>query len=64
MKELAEPMCRFGVTAKEASDAFNKFAVYIPPFTEADILAIRMNPSLSWFAKRKIIRNIRKQMKG
>ena len=51
-----------GITAEEAK-AFQEFAKVIPPFTEEDILAVHMNPSLSFIEKHKLIRNMRKQMK-
>ena len=64
MEQLSKAFAEFGVSAQEAADAFQEFARYIPPFTEEDILAVKMNPSLSFIAKYRIIRNMRKQMKG
>lgn len=57
MEQLSKAFAEFGVSVQEA-------ARYIPPFTEEDILAVKMNPSLSFIAKYRIIRNMRKQMKG
>lgn len=53
-----------GISVSEAEKAFQEFVKVIPPFTEEDILAVHMNPSLSFIEKHKLIRKMRKQMKG
>lgn len=64
MEELNKAFAKLGVSIEEAANAFRNFARYIPPFTEEDIARVKRNPSLSFIDKFRIIRNIRKQMKG
>lgn len=47
-----------GISVSEAEKAFQEFAKVIPPFTEEDILAVYMNPSLSFIEKYKLIRKM------
>ena len=62
--DLSKAFASISISAEQASNAFRNFAACIPPFTEEDILRIKMNPSLSFISKFKIIRSMRKQMKG
>lgn len=57
-------MYNFGISTNKAAESIKEFVSHIPPFTEDDILRIRKNTSLSMVAKIRIIRNMRKQMKG
>lgn len=61
--DLSKAFTSISISAEQASNAFQNFAMCIPPFTEEDILRIEMNPSLSFISKFKIIRSMRKQMK-
>lgn len=53
----------FGLSVDEAVKAFQELSKVIPPFTEDDVLAVKMNPSLSFIEKYRLVRNMRKQMK-
>lgn len=55
---------KLGTTTEKACEAFSDFAALIPPFTKGDILRIKANPSLSFIDKIRIIRSMKKQMKG
>lgn len=59
MEKFHSVMSKFGVTSEEICEAI----VRLPkiPFSEMDIALIRSNPSLSWFQKRKLIKEIRKE---
>lgn len=61
---LSKAMYNCGISANQATESIKEFTSHIPPFTEDDVLRIRMNSSLSMVAKIRIIRNMRKQMKG
>lgn len=61
---LSKAMANVGINADQATEAVKEFSSHIPPFTEDDILRIKMNSSLSTVAKIKIIKEMRKQMKG
>lgn len=63
-EELSKAFASVGTSCEEAADAFTEMAAYIPPFTEADILRVRMNPSLSMLDKVRIIRSMRKKQIG
>ncbi len=63
LETLSKAMSNFGISAHQATKAVEELAAHIPPFTEDDILRIKINPSLSMVDKIKIIKNIRKQMK-
>lgn len=62
--DLSKAFASIGVSTEQASNAFRDFSACIPPFTEEDILRIKMSPSLSFISKIKIIRSMRRQMKG
>lgn len=62
--DLSKAFASVAVSTEQASNAFRDFSACIPPFTEEDILRIKMNPSLSFISKIRIIRSMRKQMKG
>ena len=62
--DLSKAFASVAVSTEQASNAFQDFSACIPPFTEEDILRIKMNPSLSFISKIGIIRFVRKQMKG
>lgn len=64
MEDLSKAFAKLGVSAEKAAKAFQNLASHIPPFTEADILRVKQNPSLSFIDKIRIIRRMRKQMKG
>lgn len=61
---LSKAMTNVGTNADRATEAVKEFLSHIPPFTEDDILRIKMNPSLSTVDKIKIIKETRTQMKG
>lgn len=62
--DLSKAFGEIGVSTEKASESLRNLSACIPPFTENDIWRVRMNPSLSQFQKFKIIRSIRKSMKG
>ena len=62
--DLSKAFREFGVSAEKACESLRNLSACIPPFTEDDILRVRMNPSLSLVQKFKIIRSMRKSMKG
>lgn len=61
---LSKTITNIGISTDQAIYAIEKLSSYIPPFTDDDILRIKMNPSLSIVNKIQIIRNMKKQMKG
>lgn len=61
---LTNAMKNFGITTTQASESVREFAKYIPQFTDEDIALIKANPSLSLVAKHRIIKSMKKQMKG
>lgn len=62
-EELSKTFASLGVSCEEAAEAFSEMAKYLPPYTEEDILRVRMNPSLSMLDKFRIIRSMRKEMR-
>ena len=62
--DLSKAFSSLSISTEQASNAFRDLSACIPPFTEEDILRIKMNPSLSFVSKIRIIRSMRKQMKG
>lgn len=58
---LARDFARAGVTTAEAAEAFNRAARLMPPPGQEEIVAVRMNPSLTRFQKWRIIRQIKKR---
>lgn len=61
---LSKATYNFGISTNKAAESIKEFVSHIPPFTGDDVLRIRMNSSLSMVAKIRIIRDMRKQMKG
>lgn len=57
-------MASLGVSAEEAAEACNRLAKLLPPPGPKEIMLIRMNPSLSRFQKRRIIRQIKRRWRG
>lgn len=51
-------MLNYGITTEEMCNAISDLPKI--PFTETDIILIQRNPSLSWFQKWKLIREIKK----
>lgn len=64
MNDISAALSKFAITTDEAGKAFQNFAILIPPFAKEDVERVKMNPSLSTVAKIRIIRNMKKQMKG
>lgn len=60
MKNLYKVMREYGITIEEACEAIANMPRI--PFSETDIALIRSNPSLSWFQKRKLVREVNKNM--
>lgn len=60
MESLCTVMKGYGITTEEMCSAISRLPKI--PFTEMDIVLIRSNPSLSWFQKWKLIREIKKNM--
>lgn len=60
--DISDAFKTLGMSAEQAADAFREFAAHLPPITEEDIQLVKLNPSLSWFEKFKIIRSMRKMM--
>lgn len=60
MENLCKAMKNYGVTFEEMFNAVSRLPKI--PFTEMDIVLIRSNPSLSWFQKWKLVREIKKNM--
>lgn len=60
MKNLCNIMKNYGVTTEEMYNAIS----HLPkiPFSEMDIVLIKSNPSLSWFQKWKLVREIKRNM--
>lgn len=48
-----------GITTEEMSNALTRFMKLLPPPGENEILAIKNNPSLTKFQKRRLIKMIR-----
>lgn len=62
--DLSKAFSELSVSTREACESMRLLSACVPPFTEEDIRLVRMNPSLSLIQKYKIIRSMRKQMKG
>lgn len=54
-------MTSYGVSTQEMAEALQQ--VNWPPFSEFDICLVDLNPSLNWFQKWKLKRQIRKNIK-
>lgn len=66
LESFNKALAMFGVTSDQAISAFEKIAsiarsVYDP---DMEIALIRSNPSLNFFQKRRLIREIRKNQKA
>lgn len=62
MKNSTEVIGEYGVTTDEACAAI--VSLPIIPFTEADIILIQSNPSLNWFQRRRLVKQIKKNMEN
>lgn len=51
------------VSTEQLAKAIREFMKSLPPVSEQDIELIKMNPSLSFIQKLRIIRKMRKSMK-
>ncbi len=60
MKNLIEVMGEYGVTTEEACAAIANLPIM--PFTEENIILIQNNPSLNWFQRKRLIKQIRNSM--
>ncbi len=60
MENLCRAVKNYGVTTKEICDVISNLPKI--PFTEKDIILIRSNPSLSWFQKWKLVREVKRNM--
>ena len=60
MENLCNVMKSYGVTTEEMCNAVSN--LHKIPFSEMDIVLIRSNPSLSWFQKWKLVREVKKNM--
>lgn len=60
MENLCNLMKNYGVTTEEMCKAVSNLPKI--PFAEMDIVLIRSNPSLSWFQKWKLVREVKKNM--
>lgn len=49
---------KYGVTAAEAARALNAAMQLLPPPGKEEIELIKRNPTLNWWQKRKLIRQI------
>ena len=58
--DTLKAMALCGYTTDEVLQGMEEFSKYIPPLGEIDIEMIKQNPSLSFFKKWKLIRQIRK----
>jgi len=64
IKDLQTAFSSIAVSAKDLEHAVQDFSSHIPPFTEEDIIRVRLNPSLTFVQKVRIIREMKKNMKG
>ena len=65
INDLQTAFSSIAVSAKDLEHAVQDFfSSHIPPFTEEDIIRVRLNPSLTFVQKVRIIREIKKNMKG
>lgn len=62
LENLSKVMCNTGVKTDELAESLNKLISKLPPLSEEDIQRVKANPSLSFLAKRRIIKNMRKQI--
>lgn len=60
MENLCNVIRGYGITFDEMCNAVSNLPKI--PFTEMDIILIRSNPSLSWFQKWKLVREVKKNM--
>ena len=49
----------YGITAKEATEALTAAMRLLPPAGKEDIELIKRNPTLNWWQKWKLIRQIK-----
>ena len=60
MENLCKVMKEYGITTNEVCETIAHMSKI--PFSEMDIALIRSTPSLSWFQKRKLVREVKKNM--
>lgn len=58
--DVLKSMASVGYTTEEALHGIARLSKYIPPLGEIDIEMIKQNPSLSFFQKWKLTRQIKK----
>lgn len=66
--ELNNVVKGIGITAEEAYKNLESFAkvmdkLHTPEFIREEIACIKMNPSISWWQKRKLIKNLKIMIK-
>lgn len=54
----------YGITAKEATEALTAAMRLLPPPGKEDIELIKRNPTLNWWQKWKLIRQIKGRQHG
>lgn len=64
IKDLQTAFSSIAVSAKDLGQCVQDFSSHIPPFTEEDVIRVRLNPSLTFVQKVRIIREMKKNMKG
>lgn len=62
LENLSKVMCNIGVETDKLAESLNKLTSKLPLLSEEDIQRVKANPSLSFLAKRRIIKNMRKQI--
>ena len=60
MENLCRVIKNYGISTEEMCNVISRLPKI--PFSEMDIVLIRSNPSLSWFQKRKLIKEVKKIM--
>lgn len=62
--DLSKAFASFGVTAEQANENLKEMLSKMPPPTEEDILLVKANPNLSLLQKYRIVKSMKKLMKG
>lgn len=62
LENLSKVMYNIGVKTDELAESLNELTSKLPSLSEGDIQGVKANPSLSFLAKRRIIKNMRKQI--
>ncbi|MBQ6318215.1 MAG: hypothetical protein IJI23_00295 [Lachnospiraceae bacterium] len=63
MNNMINAIANYGITAEKAAEAISKVVSKLPPPGEAEIAMISMNPSLNFFQRRRLIGEIRQDMR-